>query len=71
MLLSWVNLCFYLQQTFLGTYVIMVGSVGRSFLNFFPILFIILLGFAFSFFVLLQNHVSEVHLNTQVKMKCN
>nr|XP_018667617.1 transient receptor potential cation channel subfamily A member 1 homolog isoform X1 [Ciona intestinalis] len=55
-LLSWMNLLLYVRRSLsLGIYVFMVASVTLSFLKFAAILILFLLGFSFSFYVLMQN----------------
>jgi len=60
-LMSWMNLLLYVRRSkWLGIYVFMVASVFFTFLRFGVILVLFLAGFSFSFYILLQNQVSDV-----------
>ena len=56
-LLSWVNLLLYIRRSPLGIYVLMIETVSKSFAKFGLIVMIFLVGFASSFYVVLQNQV--------------
>lgn len=58
---SWMGLLLFIQNVpKLGIYVLMFTHVLQSFFSFFGVFFLFVIGFAFSFHVLLQNRVNRI-----------
>ncbi|KAL3313388.1 hypothetical protein Ciccas_008013 [Cichlidogyrus casuarinus] len=74
LLLTWLNMVAFLKvMPYLGIYIIMLGSVTRTFIKFIAVFFVLIIAFGLAFYILVRNQipfntVSSALFNTGVML---